>query len=366
MDTLLHPRANIRGNLLIRVQSLEKPKITSFFSSEKLSEAETTVRLDAYHCKYIKRHLLAPDSPRVDLKSYEAFCKNYESEHAALLLHNRPMVPFLLYLEKIVSQDKFIKFRADKLFEADIICHAKVLIKVMMLHGNFGESFGLLATKYKGNIYITRRTKSHEFRKETIKAVARHALFSDHPNSDKNTQEPYGAKFHCVFDWKLCDASVMLFSGVQGVNSDTEITMDTDPRNIQVARIKTKFKGSNERQHASYQSPYWWCQSYLLGNDDIHVVNIDEDDSVECINTIGLDTFLRDYEKHWKKSSDERISFLRLVMDLIKLRMTFVNCPLTVYEFYAIGENTIHYNVHSGRSKFTFLTDQYVNAIKEL
>lgn len=178
MDTLLLPRANIRGNLLIKVKSLEKPKIVSFYSSEKLPECERTIRLDASHCKYFKGHLLAQDPPQIDLKTYEDFAKNYEQNNPEHLLHNKPMALFLQYLEKMVSQDKFVKFSANKLFGADIICCGKLLLKMMMVHGNIRESFTLLATKYKGNIYLSQRTKSHEFRKETVKVVARHALFA--------------------------------------------------------------------------------------------------------------------------------------------------------------------------------------------
>lgn len=119
---------------------------------------------------------------------------------------------------------------------------------------------------------------------------------TDYPNSEVNTQSPYNTKFHCVFDWKLCDSSIMFASCVQGVHSNTEITSDTDPCSIQIARIKLKSKGQNEKQYALYQTPFWWCQSYLLGNADIQVVNVDDDDNVESINTISLDAILRDHE----------------------------------------------------------------------
>lgn len=45
-----------------------------------------------------------------------------------------------------------------------------------------------------------------------------------------------------------------------------------------------------------------------------------------------------------------------------------MNCPLTVYEFQfnAITQRTVHYKIHAGRNEFTFLTDGYINVVKDL
>lgn len=88
----------------------------------------------------------------------------------------------------------------------------------------------------------------------------------------------------------------MYFSGVQGVDSDYEIISETDLSQIKTVRMKTRFSQSDPKILALYKSPYWWSQSFLLGNTELHVVNINDDDVIENINTIGLDTFLHDNE----------------------------------------------------------------------
>lgn len=119
---------------------------------------------------------------------------------------------------------------------------------------------------------------------------------TDKPNTDVNTNDPAITKFHCVFNWKFCDVIVTYFSGVQGVDSD-ELISETDLSKIKVARIKTRFNDDEELKRAVYQSPYSWSQSLLLGNAEIHEVNISNDgEAIENINTIGVDTFLRTYE----------------------------------------------------------------------
>lgn len=153
MDTFLQPSANIRGSLLINAASLQKPEMISVYSSNKVSKTLTEIQLDASNCKYFRKDLL---SKQIDLKVYEEQRKDYENKHKEYAPHRKPMVLFLECLEQFIMQDKFIKCNANKLFDADIICHAKVLIKMMMVHGDFNENFSLLCTKYKGNIYITK------------------------------------------------------------------------------------------------------------------------------------------------------------------------------------------------------------------
>lgn len=178
MDTFLQPSANIRGRLLIKTASLQKPEVVGVFSSETLSKTDTEIRLDAFHCKYFKRHLLTEGKCPIDLKLYEDKRKDYENKHPEYSPHHKPMQLFLQYLQKFVTQDTFIKCNANKLFDADIICPAKVMIKMMMVHGDLNEKFSLLCSKYKGNIYVIRRTKSHEYRKEPIQVIARFALYA--------------------------------------------------------------------------------------------------------------------------------------------------------------------------------------------
>lgn len=89
----------------------------------------------------------------------------------------------------------------------------------------------------------------------------------------------------------------MYFSGVQGVDSDVEITSETaDLSKMKIARIKTKFSHHDERVHVLYKSPFWWSQLYLLGTGEVHVANINDDDVIETIDTIGIDNFLEQNE----------------------------------------------------------------------
>lgn len=81
---------------------------------------------------------------------------------------------------------------------------------------------------------------------------------------------------------------------MQGVDSDTEITPDTLPHNIKVAKIKVRVLSDILRQHPSYLSPYWWCESYIYGYPDIHRVNVKDDETVESIDTVNVDQYIEE------------------------------------------------------------------------
>lgn len=183
MNLVVNPSAKISPNKIIQVQGLDKPKIVKFYSSEIIelsesSEGRFSIRMDASHCQYLKKHVLARDTPAIDFKAYKEFRGDYEKKRAACSLYDEPMAPFLLYLEQYVSQNEFARFDTTRLFEAEIICHASILTKLMMVHGNIQESFSLLATRYKGNIYLTRQIKPQDSRKESLRVAAKHAMFS--------------------------------------------------------------------------------------------------------------------------------------------------------------------------------------------
>lgn len=176
MDSHLQPSATIKDKYLVQRSSLQKPEILGVFSSDRLSE--TGIRLDASNCKYIKKQLLTKGNCSIDLKVYNDIRKENENKDSESTPTYQPMTLFLEYLEKLVTQDTFVKSNENKLFPADIICHSRLLVKMMMVHGDANESFSLLCTKYKGNIYICKRRKSQEKRKDPIKNIVRHALCS--------------------------------------------------------------------------------------------------------------------------------------------------------------------------------------------
>ncbi len=88
----------------------------------------------------------------------------------------------------------------------------------------------------------------------------------------------------------------MYFTAVAGVDSDAEIDQETDLSKIKFAGVKSRFVHSKERIHSVHRTPAWWAKSTLLGNAEIHVLNLNEDESVKSIRMVDKDTLLRAYE----------------------------------------------------------------------
>ncbi len=154
MDTFLRPSDKIGGGLLIKTSSVQKPKVVGFYSSNKQSNTEDKIRLDASNCKYLKRDVLTEQIFQIDLNKNEDLRKDYEQNHRKYSRLCNPMELFLEYLQKFVAKETFVKCSENKLFYVDVICTFQVLTKLMMVHGDVQEKFTLYCTKYKGNIYI--------------------------------------------------------------------------------------------------------------------------------------------------------------------------------------------------------------------
>lgn len=178
MDTMIRPSDKIRDrSLIIETSAVQQPNVVGLYSSEMLSETEEEIRLDASNCKYLKKQLLVEQNFKIDLENYEDLRKDYQRNQSKYSQICNLMPPFLEYLQKSLSKETFVKSNADKLFDVDFICPAQLLIKLMMVHGDSNETFTLYCTKYKGNIYVTKRTKP-KFKNAATKYVARHALFA--------------------------------------------------------------------------------------------------------------------------------------------------------------------------------------------
>lgn len=101
-------------------------------------------------------------------------------------------------------------------------------------------------------------------------------------------------RFHCVYNWKLSNSTLMYFSGIDGVDSESEVVSDTDLNNkiAWTTNVKLSNHEGIERTRIVRQTPYWWCQSFLLRNDAMHVFDVDDDEVIRSVNTVGVDTFL--------------------------------------------------------------------------
>lgn len=170
----------------------------------------------------------------------------------------------------------------------------------------------------------------------------------------------------------------MCCGAIRGINSETEVRVATDFNDVkkQIFSYTVKF--------SKYVTPSWWSQLFLQASDDMYIAELSHSDTVDRIEAITASALLQEYEVvltvslgsfnqikynfvYRKNGQSQRMSFLNLLVEFIILRMTFINCPHTVYkfEFFPQINESIQYSVHKGRNEFTFLTDGYVNLFKD-
>lgn len=60
------------------------------------------------------------------------------------------------------------------------------------------------------------------------------------------------------------------------------------------------------------------------------------------------------------------MSFVSLMFESIMQHMKNVDSPHTVYKFFSMGADSVQFETHPGPNELTFLSEQFINKIKDL
>lgn len=407
MDTFLKPIETVSRSQIVSLP--EKPKMVGHFSIDYPFEP-SQIRLDASNCKYFRKQMT--HDCLIDLREFDTFRNDYENSTNHQYKFSR-MTILLEYLKRLILKEEFMRHSDKQIFSSDIICDKRFFHKVLRAPGDSqpGQKFVFLCTKYKGNIYIVEHQPKNVPRnydnilsrhvlctgKKNNRSLCVHLpyLFNkliklDKPQSDINSSIPGAAKFFGLFNMKLKDISLMYCGCIRGVISETEVNETTDFNQVKKGDVflHKRFEPLSSAIFSKYVTPSWWSQLFLHGCDYMYLAEFRDYDTIDSVEKITTSDLVHKYkvvialswslfffikiqfrlQKKWLKSSKERMSFLNLLVEFINLRMTFIDCPHTVYRFeYSPQINkSIQYSVYKGRNEFTFLPDEYVNLLKEL
>ncbi|KAJ6640231.1 hypothetical protein Bhyg_12981 [Pseudolycoriella hygida] len=358
-DTLIWPFNKLSSSPLLD-EPLRTPKLLGFFSCNKTSESDVRIQLDASNClyatwKYSNKHYRLDK----DLLTYHG--SRHCDENKVIMLK------IFGYLRCLITQERFFRSSQYKLFDAEIICHIRILLKLIDAHADPHEKFTFLCTKFLGNIYISqpigKKKPSCKAERTVFKTVVKSALFADKPDPyAANTKDPFMNRFHGAFKWSFGDSTVMYFSGISGVENVTEITAESPLNRIKVAVVKINSSQPNALTQNSRKIPRWYCHAFLTTSQNIHFVNTDSK-TIEAIKTIELDDIRAANEVKWERTLQERFSFVAMFLNQLRNRLTSTNCPYTVFELRLDEDYYSHIQcrVHKGFNRYSFLPQEFIN-----
>lgn len=317
-NTYLSPQATENPR---QFPSISQPKIVGCFSLNGNRE----YLADARNCKYVYKNYNRSKQVHYDLNDgIEDVIRKPESSTDEKASH---LLEFILRNKQTLRQQASQQNR-DKILSPDFVCFRGLLRLIMCTPYEQRDGWIILATKYKGTIYLcardtekqtqernnqteaTKRILSYGFKFEQyiltgkgcieirkkltmIIQIGTHWIL-DNPSEKPPTNVPVNEaeEFCCMFSTTLNGQRILYGAEMDGIESnDTQDLDNADLNQFKFVELKVKLREQNHRQKQNYHRfklRNWWCQSFLVNIKKIIVGTRTTDGIVNELSTVDV------------------------------------------------------------------------------
>jgi RAT1-interacting protein len=255
---------------------------------------------------------------------------------------------------------------------------------IMSTPYEFREPWIILATRYKGTIYLcneeTAKEKGRRMnRTDRDKKFLRYGfkferyIFSDHPSKPPpgNSEPVIESEELCMMFGTEIDGKRILYGAeVDGVISNEEVKTIDDLRKCPLAEVKVKRREANDYQLKNFykfKARNWWLQSFLVGIDTIHYGVRTDDGIVEDVEEVKLKELSDEAKQNNYWHGTVAMNFLNDFLKKVSRDMKNIDNPNIVFRYYFDSERSdyvAHREVEGHR--FRFLDDEFVEFMNNL
>ncbi|XP_055848280.1 decapping nuclease DXO homolog [Episyrphus balteatus] len=267
--------------------------------------------------------------------------------------------------------------------EFDFICFRGLLRLLMCTPYESREDWCIHATRYKGNIYMSQKEtdqKRHQRYNETENQkkfcsygykFEQYCMTHD-PSEEPNTNTPVDEceEFYCMYKTKIQGMEILFGAEVDGALSSAvaqNIESREELNSLKLVELKCSLRPANKRQQQNFyrfKCRNWWCQSFLVGIQDLMVGYRNDKGLVDEIKHMEVRSLPKLASNYWAPS--QCADFLVKFLQMLKNTMKDVNCPHTVYEFYFDPRSKmIGYRIYRNEPSHTLLPDWYVTMLQQ-
>lgn len=291
LNTQLNPHyLNFDG---CRFPNMDKPCIVGHFSVDKNRQYQP----DASNCKYLQIPQQRPLN--LDLN------RGYE------LLVPKPEID-----EKIDHLLTFIQSNMQKLrnvdpnscdtkrLHPDIVCFRGLLRLLMCTPYETQDGWSILATKYRGTVYLCGR-ETNDAKQKRLQMTEQSKRFCSYgfkfeqyilttnygepPDTDLPVVE--AEEFCCMFSTKINGTRLLYGAEMDGIRMASKVDFERctaeEWNGMEFVEVKVTAKDLNYRQQQNFlrfKARNWWCQSFLVGIRDIVVGKRTQNGTVESVD----------------------------------------------------------------------------------
>lgn len=215
----------------------------------------------------------------------------------------------------------------QKVLRYDFVCFRGLLTKIMITPFE-RENWTIRATCLKGTIYLYAWEEEREFPNKD-KFVHwgykfENCMFSRTPNGTTAVDEPANAneEFCVMFSSRINDTLILYGAEVDGVKSDAIVD---EPNallsGVKLVEVKTNRIVTNQKSETAFlrKTLKWFCQSFLVGIEDVYVGFRDDHGIVEEVVPCRVNEMPNKAAGLWDKRSCLKFldSFLKFVKSVV-------------------------------------------------
>lgn len=232
----------------------------------------------------------------------------------------------------------------------DFVCFRGLLRLIMSTPYDEREAWIVLATKFKGSIYLcAEETPQKQARKQREtdrdKKFMRYGfkfesyILSDHPSKSPsgNSQPVLEAEEFCLMFSSEIDGKKLLYGAeTDGVIANDPVKNLDELKKYPLVEVKVKRRESNERQMTTFhrfKSRNWWLQSFLVGIEKIHVGMRNDDGLVDEVTPISTKELSDEAKKNDYWHGTVCANFLNDFLNKVSNDLKNIDNPQLVFRY---------------------------------
>ncbi|XP_001605161.1 decapping and exoribonuclease protein [Nasonia vitripennis] len=255
----------------------------------------------------------------------------------------------------------------------EFVCFRGLLTKIVCTPFENRDGWIICAMKFHGTIYLfafdteEQKCKNANLTKKDLQFMSwgfkfEQYVLSDSPGSSPKTDEPVNEaeEFCCLFSTKLGHKTLLYGAEMDGVCSRDVVREPVNWKYLKFVELKTNRVIKNSYQEQNYRRKLlkWWCQSFLVGIDEVIYGTRTDQGKVFELDNVKVTEMPKIARAFWNAS--ECMNFCNDFLNHVRTVVTreYKEC---VYKFeYKLGE-TIEMQVLPSTSEFSFLPDWYID-----
>ncbi|KAL9891051.1 decapping and exoribonuclease protein Rai1-like isoform 1-T2 [Glossina fuscipes fuscipes] len=265
----------------------------------------------------------------------------------------------------------------------EFVAFRGLLRRIMCTPYDTKQDWCVRVTRFNGTFYLSER-ETDQKKLERLYTTEQQRTFcaygfkfeqyclSKCPSKNPDVSEPVDerAEFACVFQTRLESLNLLYSAEMDGIMSHDTVSLDYKEPNLgplKFVEMKVREGNVTDRKLYSflrYKIRDWWCQSFLVGIENIYVGFRNDRgfvQNIECMKTSSLPTL--NNQNFWDPSVC--FNFLKQFLLTLKSIMGHVDSPFTMYEFcFNSTTGRISYECFTNKER-SFLPDWYMRRVNE-